>query len=409
MSYPNNANGHEGPLSGIRVLDLTLAMAGPLATQRLGDMGAEIIKVESRNRPDITRSAVMADVLLGGETIPYLTLNRNKRSIGIDLKVPGARAVLDRIVPTCDVVIQNMRPRAAAKLGLDYASFRALKEDIVYVSISGYGENGPMVERAGQDLLVQSFSGLTWRAGVEGGLPHPSPVYMIDVMTSHLATEAVLAALLQRDRKGIGTEVKVSLLGAALEVQIQEISTWLTTGRYVRRGEAPYASTYQEPPYGIYATADGHMAIAQASLEVVAKVLESPELAALGAARPPRDAHDDIDRWRDRVYPAVAGLLITRRTEDAVEALHAAGVWCGPVLDYPDIAEHPQFEGYFAEIEHPTAGRVKTVAPQIRFSTDPNPRLAPAPALGADTNDVLSQIGLSPDEIGALRESGAVQ
>lgn len=399
----------DGPLAGIRVLDLTLAMAGPLATQRLGDMGAEIIKVESRTRPDITRGAVMADTLLGGETTPYLTLNRNKRSLGLNLKIPGARAVLDRLVPGCDVVIQNMRPPAAKRLGLDYASFRALREDIVYVAISGYGDEGPMVERPGQDLLVQSFSGLTWLAGTADGLPHPAPVYMIDVMTSHLATEAVLSGLLQRDRKGIGAEIKVSLLGAALEVQIQEVSTYLTAGRQVPRGSAPYASTYQEPPYGIYATADGHIAIAQSSLEVLARVLELPALAALAAARPGHDAPAEVDAWRDRVWPVIADALRDRPTEPTVAALHAAGVWCGPVLDYPAIARHPQFQGYFADMHHPTAGTIRTVAPQIRFSTDPEPPLHPAPALGADTDAILTSLGMDPAEIASLRETGAVQ
>lgn len=399
----------DGPLAGIRVLDLTLAMAGPLATQRLGDMGAEVIKVESRTRPDMTRGAVMADTLLAGETIPYLTLNRNKRSLGLDLKQPAARAVLNRLVPSCDVVIQNMRPPAARRLGIDYAAFRALREDIVYVSISGYGEEGPMVERPGQDLLVQSFSGLTWLAGTRDGLPHPAPVYMIDVMTSHLATEAVLAGLLQRDRKGIGCEVKVSLLGAALEVQIQELSTYLTAGRLVPRGTAPYASTYQDPPYGIYPTADGHIAIAQSSLETIARVLDLPELAELAAARPAREDHAAIDAWRDRVWPVVAAGLRHRTTEAAVEALHAAGVWCGPVLDYPAIVNHPQFEGHFAVMQHPTAGPVRTVAPQIRFSTDPNPPLRPAPALGADTDAILGELGLSAAEIAELRRTGAAQ
>ncbi|MCL4768453.1 MAG: CoA transferase [Hyphomicrobiaceae bacterium] len=408
MTHHDRTPAATAPLAGLRVLDLTIAMAGPLCTQRLGDMGAEIIKVESPNRPDITRSAVMADVLLDGEATPYLTLNRNKRSIGIDLKVQGARAVLDRLVPSVDIVIQNMRPLVARRLGLDYASFKRLKDNIIYVSISGYGEDGPMVERPGQDLLVQSFSGLTWLAGTEDGPPHPAPVYMIDVMTSHLATEGVLAAVVQRDRTGIGCEVKVSLLGAALEVQIQELSTWLTTGRFVKRGKAPYASTFQEPPYGIYKTGDGHIAIAQSSLGVIAEVLGSNALADLAASRPVREEHAAIDEWRDRVYPVIADLLAGWETEAAVEALHARGVWCGPVNDYPSLLAHPQLQGCFATMEHPTAGPVTTVAPQIRFSTQPEPQLAPAPALGADTDDVLSAIGYAPQEIAALRAAGAV-
>jgi crotonobetainyl-CoA:carnitine CoA-transferase CaiB-like acyl-CoA transferase len=211
-----------GPLQGLRVIDLTLAMAGPLSTQRLADMGAEVIKVEGPARPDFTRTAVMADVMLGGETTPYLTLNRNKKSLALDLKSDAGREVFLRLVKTADALVQNFRPGVAERLGVGYAALSALRPELVYVSISGYGDDGPMVERPGQDLLVQAFSGLTWNAGTADGPPHPSPVYMIDVMASHLASEGVLAGVIRRMRTGRGGEVKVSLLGAALEVQIQE-------------------------------------------------------------------------------------------------------------------------------------------------------------------------------------------
>ena len=397
-----------GPLAGLRIVDLTLAMAGPLSTQRLADMGAEVIKIEGPERPDFTRNSPMADIYLGGEAIPYLTLNRNKKSLALDLKSDTGREVLYRLVRTADAVVQNFRPGVAGRLGIDHETLAGIKPDLVYVSISGYGDEGPMVARPGQDLLVQAFSGLTWNAGAEDALPHPSPVYMIDVMASHLASEGVLAGILQRLRTGRGCEVKVSLLGAALEVQIQELSTYLTTGRHAPRGSQPYASTWMEPPYGIYRTSDGWLAIAQSSLTAIAEVVGSEELARLAKEKPsdPED-RDGINAWRDRIYPVVAEAIAGWHTNDAVEALFAAGVWSGPVNDYAAVRDHPQFSSYFVSYEHPRAGLMTTTAPAIRFSTDPAPTITGAPHLGQHTPEILSDLGYSPAERDELVRSGA--
>jgi len=397
-----------GALHGLRVIDLTLAMAGPLSTQRLADMGAEVIKIEGPARPDFARTAVMADVTLGGETTPYLTLNRNKKSVALDLKSRAGREALLRLVRTADALVQNFRPGVAERLGVGYAALSALRPELVYVSISGYGDEGPMVDRPGQDLLVQAFSGLTWNAGTSDGPPHPSPVYMIDVMASHLASEAVLAGLIRRMRTGRGGEVKVSLLGAALEVQIQELSTFLTTGREAPRGAHPYASTWMEPPYGVYRTADGWLAIAQSSLSAIGKVLNSAEIARL-AGEKPADETDraGVNAWRDRIYPAVARALAPWKTEDAVAALFAAGVWSGPVNDYAALKKDPQFAPYFATYEHPRAGRITTTAPTIRFSDETEAALRGAPALGEHTAEILRELGYTDAEARALFAEGA--
>jgi crotonobetainyl-CoA:carnitine CoA-transferase CaiB-like acyl-CoA transferase len=396
-----------GPLHGIRIIDLTLAMAGPLSTQRLADMGAEVIKVEGPSRPDFTRAAVMADVLLGGETTPYLTLNRNKKSLALDLKSDAGRTVLKKLVKTADALVQNFRPGVADRLGFGYEALAASKPDLVYVSISGYGDEGPMIARPGQDLLVQAFSGLTWNAGSKDSPPHPSPVYMIDVMASHLASEGVLAGLIQRGKTGRGADVKVSLLGAALEVQIQELSTYLTTGREAPRSINPYASTWMEPPYGIYRTRDGWLAIAQSSLASLAQVLKSQALADLSKQKPtdPED-RDAINSWRDRIYPVVAESLLDWATDDAVAALFAAGVWSGPVNDYAAIKAHPQFKNYLVTYEHPRAGQVTTTAPAIRFENGPAPVIRGAPALGEHTREILTDLGYSEAESTALFSEG---
>lgn len=402
MTYPS------GPLSGITVLDLTLALAGPLCTQRLGDMGADVIKIEGPDRPDFTRAAPMRDQYLGGETTTYLSINRNKRSLALNLKSDDGRALFYRLVETADVVIQNFRPGVADRLGVSFDRLKAINPRIVYVSISGYGDTGPMVDRPGQDLLVQSFSGTTYNAGLADGLPHPSPIYIVDVAASHNACEAVLAGIIQRDRHGVPVEAKVSLLAAVLEVQIQEITTHFTTGARAPRGTAPYASTWMEPPYGIYRMTDGYMAIAQSSLAAIARVLDSADLEALAAARPRPDDVAAIAAWRDKVYPVVAAALAGRQVEPTVAALHAAGVWAGPVQTYDELARHPQANGLFAQIEHPTAGTIRTLAPAIRFSTQTQPALRPAPGLGAHSADILDGIGIDRGEFDRLKEKGVV-
>lgn len=397
-----------GPLDGLLVLDLTLALAGPLCTQRLGDMGATIIKIEGPKRGDFTRSAPMRDVWLGGDTTAYLSLNRNKQSLAIDLKSTEGQELFYRLVAKADAVVQNFRPGVAERLGVSFDRLQQVNPRIVYVSISGYGDKGPMIDRPGQDLLVQSFSGTTFTAGTAEGLPHASPIYIVDVAASHNACEAVLAGLIQRDRTGRGVEAKVSLLAAVLEVQIQEITTFLTTGRNGARGTAPYASAWMEPPYGIYKTRDGHIAIAQSSLQTIADVLQSPALAELAAARPAVEDGDALQRWRDSIYPLLGSLLDDVETEPTIERLHAAGVWCGPVLDYAQLAQHRQAESLFRDVIHPRAGTIRTLAPAIRFSTDPEPRLRPAPDLGQHTNDILHAIGLSSSDISRLRSEGVV-
>jgi crotonobetainyl-CoA:carnitine CoA-transferase CaiB-like acyl-CoA transferase len=397
-----------GPLSGLKILDLTLALAGPLSTQRLADMGADVIKVEEPRKGDFTRTGPMAGVVLGGETIPYLSLNRNKRSLAIDLKNARARDILLDLVRQCDVVVQNFRPGVAERLGIAYEQLTVVKPDIVYVSISGYGNKGPKVKSPGQDLLVQSFSGMVGHAGTHEGGPHPAPVYMVDVATSHLASEGILAALLQRMRTGKGCHVQVSLLGAALELQLQELTTVLTAGHRPLRGAAPYASVWMEPPYGIYEVADGHIAIAQSDLTVIADVLHSRRLASRARQRPKDEESAAMQAWRDDIYAILSEEVTQWRRDELVEALSTKGVWCGPVLDVEETIVHPQCEGMFTEIEHPRAGTVRTLAPNIHFSTAAPSPLRPAPMLGQDSVQILRDAGVAPEEIEQLKRTKVI-
>ena len=398
----------KGPLAGLKVLDLTIAMAGPMCSQRLGEMGADVIKVEAPGGGDFARHAPMAGVTKFGDAICYLTLNRNKRSLVLDLKSDEGRAVLHRLVEDADVLVQNYRPRVATKLGVDYATPSAINPRLVYGSVNGYGEDGPMKDRPGQDLLLQAFTGLTLNGGTDGGLPQASPLYMVDVTASHMLGEGVLAALLARGVTGRGQEVKVSMMGAIVEMQCQEITSYLAADAAPRRGGTPQVSIYQEPPYGIYACRAGHLAIAQADIGLLADALALPELARLAAARPAYADAEAMTHWRDQVVTLVAERL-KQDTAEAWDGLLAPlGVWCLVVNDYDAFLAHPQAATVLIEMTHPVGGAYRTVAPGTRFSGQPAPDLVTAPAYGAHSRAVLAEAGLDADRIQALVSAGVV-
>lgn len=392
-------------LKGVRVLDLTIAMAGPLATARLSDLGAEVIKIESP-AGDFSRLWPIDGYRHGQESSAFLMLNRGKRGICLDLKKDGSKAVLRRLVERSDILVQNFRPRVAAKLGIDFETLHEINPRLVYVSISGYGDEGPMVDRPGQDLLVQSFSGLAFNAGTDDGLPHPSPVYMVDTCASHLASEAALAGYIEALRTGRGRQFKVSLLAAALEIQIQEISTFLNTGRLAPRSERPFASVYMEPPYGIYRTSNGFLAIAQARFPALAEAFGDPSLATLGDVAPPHADTAGRRAWRDKVAGQIAAHIGAYTTEALIERLTPLDIWVNPVHDYADLAKNPQFRPFVVEVDH-AGGPYKTLAPAI--DTGERRTLRTAPRLGEHTTEVLTDLGFNSDERQALHASGATR
>lgn len=403
-----NTPSGRGPLAGIRVLDLTIAMAGPLCTQRMGEMGADIIKIEAPSGGDFSRKSPMAGITKFGDSTCFITLNRNKRSLILDLKSDAGRAVLYRMVENADVLIQNFRPRVAGKLGIDYATLCAINPALVYASVSGYGDEGPLKDRPGQDLLLQSFTGLTMNAGSASSLPHPSPLYMVDTSASHLACEGILAALVARGRTGLGQEVKVSMLAAIMEMQIQELTSYMATEAPPKRSETPAASIWMEPPYGIYSTSAGHIALAQGDIATIGEIIGVPQLTGLKATRPQQADVAALGVWRDAIYTAIAVKLATAPANHWDTILTEKGIWCGVVNGYAAFLAHPQTKSYLATMKHPRGGDYTTVGPAIRFSGDPEPDLRAAPAYGAHTVDVLRQAGFSAAEVDDLIATNAV-
>ena len=399
---PENLPEQRGVLTGYRVVDCTIAMAGPFAAQRLGDLGADVIKVEP-TAGEWQRFASAGGANGNKINVSFLSLNRNKRSLAIDLKSDDGKQVLSELVATSDVFLQNYRPGVAARLGVDYESLKAINPSIVYVSISGYGEDGPYKDRPGQDLLLQAMSGAMLSAGRNGEPPSPAGQYLADAITASTAFEGVLAALLHRERTGEGQLVTVNMLDALTTLQMQELSVF-TVGKVPQeRGEQPNAHVYIRAPYGVFATSDGYLALGFADLETLGTVIGEPSFAGM---------IPEVDGWtrRDELYEKTEARLHTDTTENWLEKLLAVGIWAGPVYGYQDLVDDPQIahNGTFVEYDHPTEGRIKTPGFPYKFSATP-PRIdRGAPLVGQHSREVLLELGVSAERIDGLFESGAV-
>ena len=391
-----------GVLTGYRVIDCTIAMAGPFAAQRLGDLGADVIKVEPV-AGEWQRFASAGGANGNRINVSFLSLNRNKRSLAVDLKSPGGTDVMRELVASADVFLQNYRPGVAARLGLDYESLAAINPSIVYVSISGYGEDGPYKDRPGQDLLLQAMSGAMLSAGRSGEPPTPAGQYLADAITASTAFEGVLAALLHRERTGEGQLVTVNMLDALTTLQMQELSVFTVGGIPQERGEQPNAHVYIRAPYGVFATSDGYIALGFADLETLGTVIGEPSFAGMVP---------EVDGWtrRDELYAKTEARLHTDTSANWLERLLAAGIWAGPVYGYQELVDDPQIahNGTFVEYEHPTEGHIKTPGFPYKFSATP-PRIdRGAPLVGQHSREVLAELGVGDERIAELFESGAV-
>lgn len=391
-----------GVLSGYRVLDCSIAMAGPFAAQRLGDLGADVVKVEP------TTGEWQRHVAAGGAegnrvNVSFLSLNRNKRSLAVDLKSPGGKQVLLDLVKTADVFLQNYRPGVAKRLGVDYESLSKINPKLIYVSISGYGEDGPYVHRPGQDLVLQGMSGAMLSAGREGEPPTAAGQYLVDAITAYTAFEGALAALLHRERTGEGQLVQVNMLDAITTIQMQELSVFTVGGKPQTRSAEPHAHVYIRAPYGAFATSDGFIIVAFPKLKTLGEVIGEDSFLIM---------NDEVDTWarRDEIFAKTRDKLKTKTSAEWLELLRAADIWCGPVYGYADLVDDEQIKhnGTFVEYEHPTEGKVKTPGFPIRFSKTPSTVDRGAPVTGQDTRDVLAEAGYAADKIEALEKSGAI-
>lgn len=391
-----------GALDGLVVLDATQMLAGPLAGTRLGDLGADVIKLEPPGRGEFNRTHGFEDIRVAGEMTTFLAVNRNKRSLALDLKRPEAREVLHRLLPTVDVILQNFRPQTAVRLGMDWESLQQINPRLVHCSISGYGPEGPYRDRPGQDLVVQGYSGSMFSVGAEGEAPSPGALWAADVMTGYQAVIGILAALAARERTGSGQKVDVDMLSVVLDAQAQELVTYLNAGAQPRRTAERTAHGSIPAPYGVYQTSDGWLTLAMCPLPALGEVLDDDVLRGY-------DHYNDGHSHRDEVYGRIRHRFTERTTDEWIALCDVHGVWAGPVYDYEGLEQDPHIRATGAFIDQPQGDTViRTTRVPIRMSATPPDIRRGAPALGADSADVLRAAGFADDEVAALAATGVV-
>ena len=402
---PADPAGVAGPLKDLLVLDLSRILSGPFATMTLADLGADVIKIEQPGQGDDTRQ--WGPPFQGEEAAYFLSVNRNKRSLAVDLKSPEGLAAVRRLALKADVLVENFRPGTAARLGLGYEELSRDNPGLVYASISGYGQTGPDALRPGYDAIAQARSGIMSVTGEADGPPVRVGVSSADLVAGMWATIGVLAALHEKQRTGNGQWVDISLLDGSV--------SWLTyvSSGYFASGDIPkrYGSAHPTiAPYQAFPTSDGFVMVAVGNDGLwrrFAAALGDEALAADPdyATNPSRVAH------RDTLIPRIEAVLRTRSASDWVRILDEAGVPVGPIQTVDQALADPQVRarGMVAELEHPTAGPMKVVGCPVRLTRTPaSVRTAP-PLLGQHTDEVLASLGLDEPSIAGLRRAGAVQ
>ncbi|WP_406632547.1 CaiB/BaiF CoA transferase family protein [Amycolatopsis sp. WGS_07] len=380
-------------LEGIRVLDFTQMMLGPYGTQMLADLGADVIKVE-RPEGEWERSLEMMGGLVAGESAAYLAMNRNKRSLALDLKDPAARDALLRLAATCDVVVENFRPGVMDRLGLGYDDIRAVRPDVVYCSGSGWGQDTPFARerRPGQDLLIQAMSGLAAATGRRGDPPTPAGTAIVDHATALTLANGILAALVARERHGIGQRVEVDLYSTAIAMQCQEISAFLNQDSSYERSEEGIGQAWLSAPFGVYAAQDGWIAVAMAPLDAVAEVVGDPSLA-------------DLDAWpdRDEVKRRLEAIVRQEPAAHWVRALGAAGLWAARVRTTEEaVAElREQDSDLLVTTKGPDGSPISLIGCPVTLSETPWQLRSAPPRAGEHTAEVLREV-LTDEEIARL-------
>ena len=405
-----------GALSHLRVLDLTRVLAGPWCTQTLADLGAEVIKIERPGTGDDTRHwgppyAKDADGNNTTEAAYYLAVNRNKKSVTLDISTPQGQALITRLVAEADVLVENYKVGQLAKYGLSYESLKAIKPDLIYCSITGFGQTGPYAPRPGYDFIVQGMGGFMSVTGerddLPGGGPQKAGVTIADLFTGAHATIAILAALAHRDRTGEGQHLDICLLDVQVAMMANMATNYLATDKPPQRWGNAHPNIV---PYQVFKVADGWVIVACGNDGQFRKLVEVGGEAALAdderfATNPQRV------RNRQELVPLLEPMMLRKTRTQWIEALENAGVPCGPINDLNDVFHDPHVlaREMRLDLPHPTAGHVSVPASALKMSGSPVEYRMPPPLLGEHTNIVLSELaGLSTSELEELRRRAVI-
>jgi crotonobetainyl-CoA:carnitine CoA-transferase CaiB-like acyl-CoA transferase len=381
------------PLGGVTVLDFTQIELGPCATQVLGDFGADVIKIERPGAGDLAREHMRH---ASGESAIFWSLNRNKKSVAIDVRAPLGREAIYRLARKADVVVHNFRPGVMERLGFGPEALEAINPRLIYAFGSGYGPTGPYRDKGGQDVLAQAMSGIASRRSDPDGAPEPCATPIADFTAGMLLVQAILLALLARERTGRGQVVHVSLLDGMLAMQLQEASSWLNLEQRLNWGAFPLSGTF--------ATLDGHVVMVGAfkanPLQEICRGLGIEDL----SADPRYATHDAQVAHRDDLQARWRQEFGRRTTKQVIDALESVDILCAPVNTIDTALADPQVASnqMVVDMQHPDYGTIKVVGNPVKLEGTPSSMRLPPPRLGEHTHAVLAELGFTKDEIVAL-------
>lgn len=379
-------NDEDLPLEGIRVLDFSQFLAGPVAAMRLADLGADVIKIERPNMGDACRSLVINDQRVGDDSLLFHTFNRNKRSFLADLKDEKDIVEVRDLIRGSDVLIHNFRPGTMERIGLGSKAAMEINPRLIYGTITGYGDEGPWSNKPGQDLLIQSMSGMTFLSGNADREPIPLGLPVVDIATAGNLVQGILAHLIRRGRTGNGGRVDVDLMSSAIDLQIEHLTAHLNgNGELPSRSQVSNANVYGAAPYGIYRALDGYLAIAMTPLDRLGELLQLPELKVYDQA--------DAFIYRDEIKAIIAENIASFSVSVLLERLESGGIWCAKVMNWLEFINSDGFKALDPLQKITAPGGQELVATRCPIRLDGRVLKAGkgAPALGADTDTIREE------------------
>ena len=391
-------------LEGVKVLDFSQLLQGPFATQMMGDLGADVVKIERNGSGDLYRGMTFFNQWIAGDESPcFMAWNRNKRSLAIDMKSKKGKEIIYKLAVEADVIMENFRPGVMARLGYGYEDLKKINPGIIYCSASGWGDDGPYLTRPGQDLLVQSVSGAIMTSGKQSDGPVAIGTALCDQVNGLNAVYAILAALYYREKTGKGQEIKTNLLSSAIAFQMQDYFTIQNLGSTFERPESKIGHPGNGAPFGMYQTSDGYLTIAMSPWP---KLVEALGDDALMQYNNPQILFDE----RDKIHGIIEAITVTKTTEEWLEIMLGLDLWVAKVNDQKDVENDPQVihNKTFVEVDHPKAGKVKVTNIPFTMSETPGQIKRSSPMIGEHGEEILSELGYKKAEIDDLVSNNVI-
>ena len=385
-------------LAGLKVIDFSQLLQGPYATQMLGDLGADVIKIERYGSGDIYRGMTFFNKWIAEDESPcFMAWNRNKRSIAIDMKKEEGKKIILQLIEQADIVVENFRPGVMERLGYGYAALKKINPKIIYCSASGWGSDGPYLKRPGQDLLVQSVSGAIMTSGKKSDGPVALGTALCDQVNAFNCVYAILAAVYFREKTGIGQEIQTNLLSSAIAFQMQDYFTIQNLGVQFERPESGIGHPGNPAPFGTYKTKDGYLAIAMNPFDTLVEALGDPSLLVYN------DKQVLFDK-RDEIYYRIQAVTITKTTEEWLTIMLGYDLWVAQVNNQSAVANDPQVihNNTFVNIQHPKAGNLKVTNIPFTMSETPGAITRPSPMIGEHGPEILKELGYDEAAIETL-------